>query len=162
MRPCQGPSDRDIKKKIKQIRNSEEEYELSRFKPLLRTVIEVRMLSTYPTYSSTMILQDHIANRLDLTLFPYVKDPPNMAPVAPSLRSTPSQTTSLRSAKPSWHRAAKPGATNEIRQRIMVFVAGGVTYSEVREAYHLSNSLSKDIYIGIPFSVFIRGGFTHL
>jgi len=29
-----------------------------------------------------------------------------------------------------------------------VFVAGGVTYSEVREAYQLSSSLNKDIHIG--------------
>ena len=92
--------------------------------------------------------QDHVANKLDLTLFPYVKDPPAQLPVAPSMRSTPSQTASLRSAKPSWHRAAKPGAPSETRQRIMVFVAGGLTYSEVREVYQLSNSLGKDIYIG--------------
>jgi hypothetical protein len=42
----QGPADRDIKKKIKQKRNTDEEYELSRFKPLLKTVIEVRMIFT--------------------------------------------------------------------------------------------------------------------
>jgi hypothetical protein len=65
------------------------------------------------------------------------------------MRTTPSQTTSLRSAKPSWHKAAKPGAATETRQRVLVFVAGGVTYSEVREAYHLSNTLGKDIYIGM-------------
>jgi syntaxin-binding protein 1 len=37
----QGPTDRDIKRKIKQKRNTEEEYELSRFKPLLQSVLEV-------------------------------------------------------------------------------------------------------------------------
>lgn len=37
----QGPADRDTKKKIKQKPNNDEEYELSRFKPLLRSVIEV-------------------------------------------------------------------------------------------------------------------------
>ncbi len=36
----QGPNDRDIKKKIKQ-KPKDDEYELSRFKPLLKTVIEV-------------------------------------------------------------------------------------------------------------------------
>ena len=29
-----------------------------------------------------------------------------------------------------------------------MFVAGGMTYSEMREAYLLSKSLNKDIYIG--------------
>lgn len=36
----------------------------------------------------------------------------------------------------------------EIRQHVLVFVAGGMTYSEMREAYLLSKSLSKDIIIG--------------
>jgi syntaxin-binding protein 1 len=93
--------------------------------------------------------QEHVAGKLDLSLFPYVKDPPAPVPVAPSMRTTPSQTTSLRSAKPNWHKAAKPGAVTETRQRVLVFVAGGVTFSEVREAYQLSNTLGKDIYIGM-------------
>lgn len=94
-----------------------------------------------------VFLQEHVANKLDITLFPYVKDAPLAVP-PPNLRSAPSQTTSLRSQKPVWHRAARPGATTEIRQRLLVFVAGGMTYSEVREAYQLSSALSKDIYIG--------------
>jgi syntaxin-binding protein 1 len=58
-------------------------------------------------------------------------------------------TTSLRSAKPSWHRAARTGgAPVETRQRLLVFVAGGMTYSEMREMYLLSNQLGKDIFIG--------------
>lgn len=58
-------------------------------------------------------------------------------------------TTSLRSAKPSWHRAARAGGpTVETRQRLLVFVAGGMTYSEMRDAYSLSSQLGKDIFIG--------------
>jgi len=61
---------------------------------------------------------------------------------------------SLRSSKPSWHKAApKTGATTEIRQRVLVFVAGGMTYSEMREAYSLSKSLNKEIIIGEPFGM---------
>lgn len=84
-------------------------------------------------------------------MFPYVKDAPSLAP-APSLRATPSSgATSLRSAKPSWHRAARPNA-QEARQRVLVFVAGGMTYSEMREAYSLSKSLNKEIILGAyPF-----------
>jgi len=36
----------------------------------------------------------------------------------------------------------------ETRQRVLVFVAGGMTYSEMREAYLLSNQLEKDVIIG--------------
>jgi syntaxin-binding protein 1 len=41
VRISRGPGDRDIKKKLKQKAIQDEEYELSRFKPLLRTVLEV-------------------------------------------------------------------------------------------------------------------------
>lgn len=94
--------------------------------------------------------QEHVGNKLDPTLFPYVKDQPSLS-AAPSLKATPSTgATSLRSAKPSWHRAARPGASQEAKQRLFVFVTGGMTYSEMREAYLLSKSLNKDIIIGKP------------
>lgn len=79
-------------------------------------------------------------------MFPYVKDAPSHMPLSP--RSPPPQTTSLRSQKPAWHRAPKSATVLDNRQRLLIFVAGGVTYSEVREMYQLSASLQKDIYIG--------------
>ena len=75
-----------------------------------------------------------------------MKDAPTAMPLSP--RSPPPQTTSLRSQKPAWHRAPKTTTVLDNRQRLLVFVAGGVTYSEIRETYQLSNSLQKDIYIG--------------
>jgi len=137
VRITRGPNDRDTKKRIKQ-RSSEDEYDLSRYKPLLKTILE-----------------DHVRGRLDATAFPYVKDPPVTLSPATSLRSnTPvtgspgTQTASLRSQKPVWHKAASKGAAADSRQRVIVFVAGGMTYSEMREAYRLSKSLDKDIIIG--------------
>ncbi|KAF5361824.1 hypothetical protein D9756_002266 [Leucocoprinus leucothites] len=131
-----GPNDKDTKKKIKQKSNNEEEYELSRFKPALRTVIE-----------------DNIANKLDESLFPYVKDSPLKTPAPASLRSPP-PATSLRSSKPSWHKAPRAGApVRDDKQRLIVFVAGGMTYSEIREVYQLSASLNKDIFIGSTHSI---------
>ncbi|EPQ56577.1 Sec1-like snare protein [Gloeophyllum trabeum ATCC 11539] len=139
VRISRGASDRDTKKKIKQKSSQDEEYELSRFKPLVKTIVE-----------------DQAANKLDPSMFPYVKDAPMAnAPAAASLRSAPPQATSLRSAKPSWHRAAKPGGASgaDNRQRLLLFVAGGMTYSEMREAYLLSNSLNKEIIIGSTHAV---------
>ena len=48
----QGNEDRDIKKKLKPRKSDEDEYELSRYKPLLRTVLEVRIqtLSILPVF----------------------------------------------------------------------------------------------------------------
>jgi len=125
------------KKKIRQKSTNDEEYELSRFKPLLRTILE-----------------DHVAGKLDSSLFPYTKEAPSAAALPAALKSPPPQATSLRSQKPSWHRAAKPGAAaTEARERILVFIAGGMTYSEIRECYQLSTTLNKDIFIGSTHTI---------
>ncbi|KIY44952.1 Sec1-like snare protein [Fistulina hepatica ATCC 64428] len=126
VRISRGPSDKDPRKKIKQ-KSNDDEYDLSRVKPLLKGIIEA------------------IVDKLDSTMFPYVKDTPSSRPPPATLRSQP-QATSLRSQKPAWHRAAKPVVDS--RQRLLLFVAGGMTYSEVREVYQLSNSLDRDIFIG--------------
>ncbi|EIM86902.1 Sec1-like snare protein [Stereum hirsutum FP-91666 SS1] len=137
VRISRGPADKDVKKRLKQKPTEDEEYDLSRFKPLVRTVIS-----------------EQVSNKLDQALFPYVKDYPSAMNAQASLRgasgASPASTppASLRSAKPSWHRAARPNASQETRQRLFFFMAGGMTYSEMREAYQLSSSLSKDIYIG--------------
>ncbi|KAF7770373.1 hypothetical protein Agabi119p4_6347 [Agaricus bisporus var. burnettii] len=133
-----NPNDKDTKKRIKQKKTNEEEYELSRYKPLLKTIIE-----------------DAVASRLDESIFPYVKDSPLKNVVPQAVRSPPAA-TSLRSAKPTWqHKAPKTGTANvrDDKQRLIVFVAGGMTYSEIREAYQLSTSLNKDIFIGSTHTI---------
>ncbi|TFK26209.1 ras opposite [Coprinopsis marcescibilis] len=126
-----APNDKD-RKKIKQKPSKDDEYELSRFKPALTAVIE-----------------DQISDKLETTLFPYVKDAPSQVNLQTSLRSPPPpQTTSLRSQKPAWHRAPKQSAISDHKQRIIVFMAGGMTYSEMREVYQLSESSKKEIIIG--------------
>ena len=54
---------------------------------------------------------------------------------------------SLRS-KPQWTKSGRQTGSNETRQRVLVFVAGGMTYSEMRTAYELSRQLGKDVFIG--------------
>lgn len=81
--------------------------------------------------------------------------------------------SSLRSAKPTWHQKSRgagaggaggggdrsgfqsggSGSTgmsirDDTRQRVIVFVAGGMTYSEMRSVYQISQRLNKDGYIG--------------
>lgn len=78
---------------------------------------------------------------------------------------------SLRSTKPSWHNRGKAsmdssnlmnssnasggdtafGAKADDKRkagRIFIFVVGGLTYSEMRSVYELSQALKKDVYIG--------------
>jgi len=105
--------------------------------------------------ASSLIKQDQHRSRLDQNMFPYVKDAPEAAPIqrsaspflSPNARMQSSG--SLRSARPTWHKAPSARATNtEGKQRMIIFIAGGVTYSEMRLAYTMGQSLGKDIYIG--------------
>lgn len=139
----------------------ENEFELSRYQPLVKLMVE-----------------DHFAGKLEQATFPYVRDaPPETStgglslPVQTSalarvgLGSSNSsnavppaaqrQPSSLRSAKPTWHQKGSRGGGSSAaveridnRQRVLLFVAGGMTYSEMRGAYQISERLGKDCYIG--------------
>ncbi|WEW57761.1 syntaxin binding protein 1 [Emydomyces testavorans] len=103
---------------------SEDDTSLSRFEPNLK-----------------LMLQEQIRGALDTAIFPSTRphmDGENMS------QDNVSQ-ASLRSAKPTWART-RPSAA-EPRQRIIVFMAGGATYSEVRSCYELSHAHNKDIYL---------------
>lgn len=114
--------------------HQEDSYDTARYKPVVG-----------------MMLEDHSSNKLDRHQFPFLRDtPPEMAT---SLRNGPPQPStvhgqSLRSARPTWHKATSARGGSEGKQRLIVFVAGGVTYSEIRQAYVLGKLLHKDIYIG--------------
>ncbi|KAG8950770.1 vacuolar sorting protein VPS33/slp1 [Tulasnella sp. 424] len=126
-----GAADRDLK--LMKQKPEDDDYELSRFHPLVKTMLD-----------------DHIINKLDPTQFPYVRNAPG--PSTPVAAPAPvSSTTSLRSARPGW--TAKPSAnktavSKEPKQRMIVFVIGGMTYSEMREVYVMGQKKNKEIYIG--------------
>ena len=103
-----------------------EDLSISRFDPLLKPMIE-----------------ELLRGALDQTLFPFTK--PLLDANDGILGQTNVSQASLRSAKPTWART-RPSAM-EPRQRIIVFMAGGATYSESRVCYDLSQTLSKDIYL---------------
>jgi syntaxin-binding protein 1 len=188
----QAAGDRDTKKlKFKSLVNEEEdEFELSRYKPVAQ-----------------LVLSDHIAGRLDQAAFPYVRDAPtafgtsmgaggsassgSLAGVGGGLArvgmgglstSARGQKTfgssgaaagggggggSLRSVKAAAQRPNRPGVGDAspsygsgrsalggitekepIRQRVILFIMGGMTYSEMRAAYQVGGKMEKDVYIG--------------
>lgn len=105
---------------------NEEESNLSRYEPALRTVLE-----------------EQIQGTLDPDLFP---------PTIPNLEANgigadvAAQQTSLRNAnKPTWART-RPVAHDQ-RQRILVFMAGGATYAEARACHQVSLNASKEIFL---------------
>ena len=100
-----------------------EDLSISRFEPAVKAMLE-----------------ELLGGSLDQKIFPYTK---------PLLDGNETQVnvsqTSLRSAKPTWART-RPSAM-ESRQRIIVFMAGGATYSESRCCYEISRKYSKDVYM---------------
>lgn len=146
-------------------RDDDVSYDLSRFVPALKTCVQdlvdgklgvkeypfVRDPATPGTYGALNVGKS--AQRMASNS--------NLSATAAAL-SVPSNVQSLRSTKPSWHNrkggsdasasmTVEPKVSVEERKRagrIIVFVAGGMTYSEVRAAYELGNATKKDIIIG--------------
>lgn len=102
-----------------------EEYALSRFTTALQNLLE-----------------DHVRGVLDQTVFPYTK--PHLDATEPSAQDSVSA-ASLRSAKPTWAKSRLSSV--EPRQRIIVFMAGGATYSESRACYEVSRQTSRDVFL---------------
>ena len=99
-----------------------EEYALSRFQPTLRR-----------------LLDELSRGALDQITFPYVKPPMDANEDALAAQG------SLRAAAPRWAGAGRRQVEN--RQRVIVFMAGGATYSEARSCYEVSASKGKDVFL---------------
>ncbi|KID86480.1 Sec1 family superfamily [Metarhizium guizhouense ARSEF 977] len=100
-----------------------EDYALSRFEPVLKPVLDELTKGT-----------------LDQTIFPYVKPPSD-----PNEDLLAAQGGSLRAGRPNWAAAGRRPPEN--RQRIIVFMAGGATYSESRVCYEVGREKSRDIVL---------------
>ena len=105
---------------------SEEESGLSRYSPAIKPMLE-----------------EHIRGTLDQSIFPFTK--PHLDAAEGLLGQENVSQASLRSAKPTWART-RPSVL-EPRQRIIVFVAGGATYSESRACYEVSQQFNKDVFL---------------
>ena len=98
--------------------------------------------SDFSRYTTALkqMLEDHVKGTLDPELFPYTQ--PQMMPTG----QDNSPQASLRSAKPTWARSRL--SVVEPRQRIIIFMAGGATYSEARDCYEVSKSSVRDVFLG--------------
>lgn len=100
-----------------------EEYGLSRFEPAVKPLLEHMVKGT-----------------LDQNTFPYVNPP-----LDPNEDLLAAQGTSLRAGRPNWAAAGRRQPEN--KQRIIIFMAGGATYSEARACYEISRERNKDVIL---------------
>lgn len=127
--------DPQVKKKLFHTINNDGTYNTSRFGPGLKS-----------------ILQYLIKYQLNEDWFPYFRDKPldDDIPADIDINNKPQNVnTSLRNSriKASWANAPAK-VSDKSKQRIFCFIAGGMTYSEMRSIYELSSSLDKDFFLG--------------
>lgn len=112
-------------------------------------------LSRYDPAVKSM-LEEHVRGTLDQTVFPFTK--PHLDASEGLMGQENVSQASLRSAKPTWART-RPSSV-EPRQRIIVFMAGGATYSESRACYEVSRTSNKDVFLATTHmltpSLFLR------
>ncbi|KAM9902590.1 hypothetical protein OXX59_002750 [Metschnikowia pulcherrima] len=118
--------------------NNEGTYNTSRFAPGLKRV-----------------LYNAVKYELDEDWFPYFRDKPleDDIPNRGSISQASEGSGSLRNPriKASWAPPSSRASNMSLKknnQRVFCFIAGGVTLSEVRSIYELSDTLNKDFFIG--------------
>lgn len=116
---------------------------------------EESILSRYDPAVKSM-LEEHVRGMLDQTVFPFTK--PHLDAAEGLMGQENVSQASLRSAKPTWARTRTSSV--EPRQRIIVFMAGGATYSESRACYEISRTSNKDVFLATTHmltpSLFLR------
>jgi syntaxin-binding protein 1 len=125
----------------------QEFYELSRYTPRLKHLV-----------------RDLIQGTLDSTIFPTLspfKKGKNNHTLAFGT-STP-RSTVLSSTRPLWQTGGtldlddhEKLLNEEMRRnngRFIIFVAGGITYSEIRSMYELSEELDVEVLVGMYFKI---------
>jgi syntaxin-binding protein 1 len=129
------------KKKKTKRRTRAHEYDLSRWTPLLKDIVE-----------------DATSGALSLSDFPCVRGAPDIAAAAGGGADEPVQSARSRGGWAGWKdkKTAKPGVTEkpvaapttESKGRVVVFIAGALSYSEIRVAHEVSSQTGWDVVVG--------------
>ncbi|SAL99662.1 hypothetical protein [Absidia glauca] len=139
------PGDKSLRKRFARRRTNKDEdqpYELSRYSPALKKSMD-----------------GFFSGHLDPQLFAYTREsdmekPESAASSAngpPSSGASQLSGVSLRTTKPTWKNKTPNGASAQRTShgsKLIVFVIGGMTYSEIRSAYEIGDMYNRDIYMG--------------
>jgi syntaxin-binding protein 1 len=143
--------------KKKSVTEDDIEYDLPRYSPAIKSIIDVRcyfcfwsvtyIQNTHRTrvlnlsyFFMSFLFQGVVNGTLDREQYPYTLAPDQLETI--QARKT---VRSLRSAQPTFHHK---GRRNEPQGRLIIFIAGGMSYSEIRTAYEMAAANNWDILIG--------------
>lgn len=121
----QDPNKQNRRKNIPQQRKEREPqtYQLSRWVPYVKDLME-----------------EILDEKLDQRAFPFLSNRPNMQGAGAFSGS---------SARPTWHRNDKQQQQQRAGPRLIVFIIGGVSFSEIRTAYEVTSQNKKwEVIIG--------------
>ncbi|KAI9022176.1 Sec1-like protein [Phycomyces nitens] len=130
----EGEKTKKNKKKHESTASQEEvPFDLSRYVPVVKRVTE-----------------GHIKETIDQSLFPLLRvaEPENLRRDSTHTRK---QVPQLRVYKTQWHKrstGANAGPKPPSGPPVIIFIAGGMTYAEMRSAYELSETFNREVYIG--------------
>lgn len=122
-----------IKKKV-----DDYNYEVSRYAPRIKAILADSVAGVLDTSSFSTVKGSNLGNT----------SAPSSAKAAPvSLRQKPSTGNPMSAPNSASTSSSVPSRS------VVVFVIGGVTYSEIRSAYEVADATKREVYIGNVQSV---------
>ena len=134
--------------------SNETDYDVSRFHPTIKGIVEDHLQANLSLDSWPYLLEEEMETLPDSqkNLVGHHSRPDLHHHSTTSAVPPGTSSGSLRSARPNWHRSrtttANTPSTSSNRQRLIIFIAGGITYSEMRSAYEISAAHQKEVIIG--------------
>jgi len=101
-----------------------------------------QMITRYLSYLD-WILTQHANNTLSSDDFVWISEPDNK-----DSNNSGKVATSYRRQRKTVQQNQNNSQVQYSNPRIIVYVLGGISYSELRTCYHLSDELKRDIYVG--------------
>eukprot|EP00276_Gloeochaete_wittrockiana_P002319 CAMPEP_0184675198 /NCGR_PEP_ID=MMETSP0308-20130426/87656_1 /TAXON_ID=38269 /ORGANISM="Gloeochaete witrockiana, Strain SAG 46.84" /LENGTH=629 /DNA_ID=CAMNT_0027122881 /DNA_START=157 /DNA_END=2046 /DNA_ORIENTATION=+ len=119
---------KSVKKKKKSKRKDDVSYDLSRYQPVVKSLVE-----------------DIFKDELPVADFPFVKEPSASATSAATDTGTSLRKTTKN---PKWAKgASKKQEEPSTGPRVIVFIAGGMSFSETRVCHELANLQKREVII---------------
>ncbi|KAI8339302.1 Sec1-like protein [Blakeslea trispora] len=125
------------KRRQKRSRDEERPYDLSRYIPTVKRVMEAHMNNTLDPKQFAFTRQSDMDSSEDGT--------------TPGQGGIPANGVSLRTTKPTWAKRTNSvtgGLRSTSGAKLILFVIGGATYSEIRSAYEIGQAYNRDVIIG--------------